>query len=127
MKISEKYSLPFVTVCITYRGVELEIKNVLLDTGSATTIFRADLVSTIGIIPEKDDVVDTIRGVGGIEYVYAKTMDVIQFDECRLQSFVVEIGSMNYGMDIDGILGFDFMRASGMQIDTLRMQAMITK
>jgi hypothetical protein len=30
----------------------------------------------------------------------------------------VEIGEMNYGMQIDGILGFDFIRSAGMVIDS---------
>ena len=44
MNIEVKYGLPFVEVTICYRGKELHLKHVLIDTGSAGTIFNADVV-----------------------------------------------------------------------------------
>ena len=38
-------------------------------------------------------------------------------NECK-----VEIGAMDYGIEIDGILGFDFMRTAGLIIDTNKMR-----
>jgi hypothetical protein len=35
MKIDVRYGLPFASVTIGYRGHELVLKNVLIDTGSA--------------------------------------------------------------------------------------------
>lgn len=122
MNIQEKHGLPFVEVTIVFRGKSLKLKNVLLDTGSASTIFKADLVSEIGAIPEGDDIVDTIRGVGGIEYVYTKLLDSVHFDDVIIKEFQVEIGSMDYGMDIEGIIGFDFMKKAGVTIEILTMQ-----
>ncbi|WP_232229099.1 pepsin/retropepsin-like aspartic protease family protein [Paenibacillus zanthoxyli] len=66
MNITEEYGLPFVRIVIAFRGKELELNKMLLDTGSASTLFNADLVREIGIVPEENDVVDTIRGVGGV-------------------------------------------------------------
>lgn len=40
MKMDVKYGLPFIEVVICYRGEELHLRNVLLDTGSAGTIFE---------------------------------------------------------------------------------------
>ena len=125
MNINEIYELPFVSVTIVYRGKELILKKVLLDTGSASTIFRADSVGEIGVIPEVGDIVDTIRGVGGIEYVYAKTLDFLHFDKLIISNFQVEIGSMDYGMEIDGIIGFDFMKIAGIVIDVPTMQVKV--
>jgi hypothetical protein len=73
------------------------------------------------VFPEGNDVVDTIRGVGGIEYVYTKILDAIHFGNFSIEEFQVEIGSMDYGMDIDGIIGFDFVVAAGLEIDTKLM------
>ncbi|GGG06807.1 hypothetical protein [Paenibacillus aceti] len=75
MNIAVENGLPFVSVRIYYRGKKLELRKVLLDTGSASTLLKADVVGEIGIVPEGNDVVDTIRGVEGIEYVYTKTLD----------------------------------------------------
>ena len=121
MKINIQYGLPFVELEVTFRGKKLRLDNVLLDTGSAGTIFNANVVEEIGVVPEKNDTVDTIRGVGGVEYVYVKNFDLIQFDEISQKDFEVEIGNMDYGMTIDGILGFDFISASKLVIDTDKM------
>jgi hypothetical protein len=56
-----------------------------------------------------------------VEYVYAKNMDVIHFNSLAVEQFQVEIGNMDYGMEIDGIIGFDFMKAAGLVIDTKSM------
>lgn len=79
----------------------------LLDTGSTGTIFNANLVEKIGVSPEENDIVDTIRGVGGVEYVYVNNLDTIQFEDTSTEDSQVEIGNMDYGMKIDGILGFE--------------------
>lgn len=121
MNIAEEYGLPFINLTIIYKGKQLELQKVLLDTGSASTLFNADLVRDIGVVPEENDVVDTIRGVGGVEYVYTKYLDAIKFDGISVERFQVEIGSMDYGIEIEGIIGFDFMRAAGLIIDTKSM------
>jgi len=117
MNIVEEYGLPFIGLTIRYQGKQLELRKVLLDTGSASTLFNADRMREIGIVPEENDVVDTIRGVGGIEYVYAKSVDAIEFNGGLVSGFQVEIGSMDYGLDMDGIVGYDFMKAAGFVID----------
>ena len=121
MNISVDHGLPFVKVCIQFRGQDLLLEKVLLDTGSASTIFNADLVESIGVIPEEHDVVDAIRGVGGVEFVYRKCFDTVQMGSVCVENFQVEIGIMDYGMEIDGIVGFDFISAVKLVIDTRSM------
>lgn len=120
MKITERYGLPF--IAIEFQGKRLRLDNVLIDTGSASTLLNADIVSCIGIIPEKDDTVDTIRGVGGIEYVYTKMIDSIVIGESIAQNFKVEIGSMDYGLDMQGIIGFNLLKQVGAKIDVEAME-----
>lgn len=59
---------------------------------------------------------DSIRGVGGIEYVYTKNFDAIYFDSVCVDNFQFEVGSMDYGMEIDGINGFDSSRGGELWI-----------
>jgi hypothetical protein len=49
MKIVQKHGLPFVIVTIQFRDKEMLLQKVLLDTGSAGTIFNANLVGAIGV------------------------------------------------------------------------------
>lgn len=118
MNIDVRHGLPYIKVTICYRGEELHLQNVLLDTGSAGTIFSADAVDAIGVKIEPSDFLNKIRGVGGVEIVYSTHFDFVKAGETSLSAFEVEIGDMNYGMEIDGILGFDFIRSAGMVIDS---------
>lgn len=122
MNITEIYGLPFVSMTVVFRGRELKLERVLLDTGSASTLLNADIVQEIGMVPEGNDIVDIIRGVGGVEYVYTKCLDTIVVDKAMLKDFQVEIGNMDYGMEIDGILGFHFLKHARAVIDTGEMQ-----
>lgn len=122
MNITEVYGLPFVSMTVMFKGRELKLEKVLLDTGSASTLLNADIVQEIGMVPEGNDIVDIIRGVGGVEYVYTKYLDSIIVDEAILNDFQVEIGNMEYGMEIDGILGFNFLKQAAAVIDTGEMQ-----
>ncbi|WP_145333766.1 retropepsin-like aspartic protease [Paenibacillus xylanexedens] len=125
MKIADIYGLPFISVQLVYRGKKLTLKKVLLDTGSASTLLNADVVMDIGMIPEENDVVNTIRGVGGIEYVYTKSLDSIDVDGTVVEDFEIEIGSMDYGLEIDGILGFNFMKQTGAVINLNSMEILL--
>jgi hypothetical protein len=126
MKIDIIYGLPFVSVTICYRNKVLLLKRVLLDTGSAGTVFNADVVDEIGVRVEPEDFLNKIRGVGGIEVVYSKRFDFVRIGEISMEEFEVEIGEMNYGMQIDGILGFDFIRSAGMVIDSKDLRITVT-
>ena len=127
MNMNTQYGLPFIELEVTFRGKKLKLDNVLLDTGSAGTIFNANVVENIGVMPEKYDTVDTIRGIGGVEYVYVKNFDLIQFNEISQKDFEDEIGNMDYGMTIDGILGFDFICSAKLVIDTNKMLVYTSK
>ncbi|MBD8840933.1 retropepsin-like domain-containing protein [Paenibacillus sp. CFBP 13594] len=127
MKISEIYGLSFISIKLVFRGEVLQLEKVLLDTGSASTLLNADAVREVGMVPEEDDLVDIIRGVGGIEYVYTKSLDSITVDGTTINDFQVEIGNMDYGLEIDGILGFNFMKQTGVIINANLMELSIAK
>ena len=116
--------LPFVTVHASYQGSEIEIPNVLVDTGSAATIFAVDVLSRIGITPRFDDEVHFVRGVGGRELVFVRELDKLQVGSQSLESFIIQISGMDYGFTIGGILGMDFLRGTGAVINlgTLEMR-----
>ena len=109
MQLIRRYNLPFTSVSIAYRGSTIEIPQVLVDTGSASTVISADLVDSIGIFPLPDDRIVTIRGVGGSEVVFRRRVDCLQVGEKELTNFELEVGGMDYGFEINGILGMDFL------------------
>lgn len=122
VKLDLKYGLPFCTVKLSYNGNYISIKNVLLDTGSGGTVFKMDIVEEIGITIEEDDVIETISGVGGSEFVYKKKIDVIMLGELEQHNFKIEVGVMDYGFEINGILGMDFLKKVGAIINLDEMK-----
>ena len=122
MKIRLRDGLPYVTASLTYQGQQLSFGNVLLDTGSAGVIFSTDRVLTIGLMYEPDDRVHRIRGVGGTEFVFIKRVDCLAVSELQVNNFQIEVGAMDYGFDIDGIIGIDFLTQVGAIIDMAKLE-----
>jgi len=117
MELIIKNDLPFVTIQIKLGVDYLEIPNVLIDTGSAKSILSADILEPIGISPGRNDRLKRVRGIGGTEIVYEKQIDLITIAQCKIPKFPIQIGAMNYGFNINGILGMDFLKRSRATID----------
>ena len=115
-------NLPLTTVRVGYRGAAIEVSNVLVDTGSGATVISADVTSKIGILPSEKDVLYSIRGVGGSEVVFARKVDYLEVGERRIPDFEIEVGGMEYGFEINGILGMDFLMKAGAIINLREMR-----
>jgi hypothetical protein len=75
MRLEVEGSLPFVAVRVGYRGAEVVIRKMLVDTGSAGTLLSVDAVASIGLFPLAEDSLHTIRGIGGSEVVFSRRVD----------------------------------------------------
>lgn len=117
MQFTLNDGLPFINATIVYQGTKVTVPNVLIDTGSARTVFSIDMVSNLQIAPSPNDVLHTIRGVGGTEVVFMRQLEALQVGECLLSNFETEIGALDYGFDIHGILGMDFLCRAGAVLD----------
>ena len=114
VKLDLKYGLPFCKITLIYKGKSMKLGNVLIDTGSVGTILKMDRV-------EKDDTIETISGVGGIEFVYKKNIDGIKLGNLVISNFIIEVGAMDYGFEINGIIGMNFLREAGAIINLGKM------
>ncbi|MBN1427503.1 MAG: clan AA aspartic protease [Anaerolineae bacterium] len=122
MQLAVRDNLPFITITIAYKGKVVEIPDVLVDTGSSSTVVSADILSTIQITPALDDVLHTIQGVGGSEVVFTRKVDTVKVGEYCIDTFNIEIGKMDYGFEINGILGMDYLTGAGAIINLQTME-----
>ena len=122
MQLILKQNHIFITVSVAYQGMSIDISNVLIDTGSATSILAVDAVASISIEPVLEDIFHTIRGVGGTETVFVRHLDYLQIEQYRLPNFEIEIGGMDYGFEINGILGMDFLIRAKAIINLAKMR-----
>ncbi len=122
MRLLLRDNLPFVSINVKHQGKNIKIKNVLVDTGSGGTILAADVLSKIDIVPQADDSLHTISGVGGSEVVFTRKIDELKVGTFSIKKFEIEIGGMDYGFDIQGILGVDFLISAGAKIDLEKLE-----
>ncbi|MBM4458888.1 MAG: hypothetical protein FJ011_14170 [Chloroflexi bacterium] len=122
MQLELDGSLAFVAVTVAYQGALMMATRVLVDTGSERTILAGDVVAAINIAPQPIDLVHTISGVGGIETVFERQLDYLQVGDQKLPAFPIQIGGMDYGFEINGILGMDFLTRAGAIINLRELQ-----
>lgn len=127
MNINVKDGLPFIELELIHGNKVAKLENVLLDTGSASTIVSADIAIDLGLGPGPQDELFRICGVGGSEYVYEKIVEEIRLGTVGILDFRIDVGAMNYGFDIEAILGMDFLMSVGLIIDTNKMIVYSTK
>lgn len=121
MQLQLEHNLAHGSIEIVYRGAVLEVPRVILDTGSATTLLSVDYVEQAGIIPEADDRIHNIYGVGGVESVFMRNLDSLKVGGATIDRFSIDVGGMDYARDINGILGMDFLLRAGAMINLRKM------
>ena len=111
------HRLVFVEATVRANGLSIVLKNVMVDTGSGGTIFNTDRMEVLGITQELSDRIVFLRGIGGRESVIRKTVDGIQVGDLLVSSMRIQMGALDYGFPLDGILGLDFLVATKAIID----------
>ena len=81
VKIRIDDRLPFLDATLQFAGRQITLQQILVDTGSAGSVFSADAVDPLGIEPERTDRIRRIFGVGGSEYVYSKRVERLALDQ----------------------------------------------
>lgn len=122
VKLKEVYGLPFCDIEIEHNDKKLLLKNILIDTGSGGTILKMEKVEEIDIVIDENDTIETISGVGGDEFVFVKSLEKLKVGTFELKAFKVEIGVMDYGFDINGIIGMNFLKKIKAKIDLDSME-----
>jgi hypothetical protein len=121
-KITIAYRLPFVSVTIRANNQSLFLENVLLDSGSAATIFRTDDLAKLGVYLNDEDQIRYIVGTGGMEYVVEKQIAAVELGDLVVSPFTIELSAMDYGIPMNGIIGFDFLRTVRAVIDLQKLE-----
>lgn len=115
--------LLFVEVTIQFGERVLTLSNVVIDTGSETTIFRTDDLEQIGVTLPLDGIIGRVSGIGsGYEWIIETSIDRLTVGELSAAPFTVEMGNLDYGYGINGILGCDFLIATEALIDLKNLE-----
>lgn len=111
------HGLPLVAVTIFANQKQLTLQAVLVDTGSAGTVFQTDALAAVDLFPEGKDEIITMTGIGGSETVIEKQVEALEVGNLSVSPFTIQMGALDYSLKLDGILGADFLLATGAQIN----------
>lgn len=117
MNLYVQQRLLFTTVQLEHSGQSLVSDRVLVDTGSAATLFQTEILESIGLIYAPDDEIHEVFGVGGSELVFQKRIEKIVCGELIVNDFSVDVGWLDYGIQLSGIVGLDFLPATRAILD----------
>lgn len=118
MLIEIRDGLPLVKARLVHGNKVTELDHVMLDTGSVSTIFSVDRIADIGIRFRAEDRIEQVHGIGGgIEYVFMKSLERAIVGELVVDDLKIEVGALDYGFELDGIIGLDFLMQTGAVID----------
>lgn len=101
---------------------DLDLQHLLIDTGSAASVFSADVLLELGLVPRPDDRLRRIRVAGGTEFVFTRRIDRLEIGALAVDDFEIEVGALDYGFRMDGLVGLDFLATARAILDLDRME-----
>lgn len=113
LALSEYDGLPFVSCEFDYQGKKVKVERALIDTGSRSTLLATDIAEQIGVKFELTDDLYRIRGVGGIEWVFMRQIERIVIGNHAAVNANVDIGALDYGIEMSAIIGTEVLKAIG--------------
>ncbi|MEW9924073.1 aspartyl protease family protein [Clostridium butyricum] len=111
-----QHKLLFCSLNLTIDNQLLHLENVLLDTGSATTLINSDYIHFDG----NEELVN-VHGVGGYESVLMKPFRSISINDSTVHDVLLCVGEMDYGIHIDLLIGLDLLKTLNADISIKNM------
>lgn len=97
----------FCSLDLTIDNEPLHFENVLIDTGSPTTLINSDYIHFDG-----NEELINVHDVGGYESVLMKPFKNISINnDYTVDDVLLCVGEMDYGIDIDLLIGLDLLKA----------------
>lgn len=122
MKIELENGLILCSLTLSYRGNEMTINNLILDTGASETLIYRHAVQDLDIHLEDDDEFVFMRGIGGREMAIRKKVTLIRFGGFNALHFPIDFGDSEIDSGINGLLGLDILTAGKFVIDLSKME-----
>jgi len=114
--------LPVVSLILDYRGRNVTVDNIILDTGAAESLIDWEAVRVLQIETDDDDIIVPMAGIGGRDYALRKQINGLQFGSYCVRSPYIDFGNMDEHPGINGLLGFDILSDGQFVIDLESME-----
>ncbi|WP_039657423.1 aspartyl protease family protein [Clostridium tyrobutyricum] len=116
IKLRYQNYLLFCSLDLRINRRNLHLENVLIDTGSATTLINADYILLDG-----NEKIKNAQGIGGYERILVKNFEMLKLNDIVIKDVSLSIGDMDYGIDIDLLIGLDILKILNANINIKNM------
>lgn len=97
--------------------------NVLLDTGSSSTILDTDLCEETGLLLDLENAITRkMYGIGGTEICIEQKVSGMRIEKFLLNDFTLQLGDVKEMHGFDAIIGSDFFSLNKVIIDFNRQE-----
>jgi len=118
VNLTFKHGLLYAEVELENRGKKVLIKDVIVDTGAAHSIFLADYLNDLDIDIEENEELVVTYGYGGYaNSSLRKRIEKISMGNIQLKDFKIDFGEIDPDERINGLLGLDFLKSAKVLID----------
>jgi len=109
MKIKLRDNLLFTSLVLTHNGKQIDIENVIVDTGAAQTIISSDIAEDVGIVYQNGDRIIRMFGIGGEDFAFRKNVDEVRFGAKAIKDYSLDFGYLDARYGINGLIGLDLL------------------
>lgn len=121
-KLKFKNGLFYADITILHEGKEIEIVDVIIDTGASKTIVLPDFLYELDVSFNDDDELVVMSGIGGSEAsAFRKKIDGIRLGDISLTNMFIDFGVIDPKDRVNGLIGIDFLKTGKVIIDTDEM------
>ncbi|GAA0348905.1 hypothetical protein GCM10008931_45220 [Oceanobacillus oncorhynchi subsp. oncorhynchi] len=120
MKLFYDGQLLTIPLIVSYRDKLLEVRDVIVDTGSSHTVIHPDVLEEIGVMYENGDAIYEAYGIGGTVPFYTKTMNKIVIGNFTIKNFEIDVGMLPNNHN--ALLGLDILKKHRFVIDLKKLE-----
>ncbi|MHA6534729.1 retropepsin-like aspartic protease [Paenibacillus sp. BAC0078] len=117
MKIEYVDGLLQTSLTLKFKGQEITIDKLVIDTGASHTLLSTDAIADVGVYFETGDEIVTAFGIGGEESCFRKTFDSIHLGSFHIDNYKLDIGALHEKLSINGLLGIDVLMAANIVLN----------
>ena len=121
MKLDFRQGLLFVSVTLSFNGKSHTVDDVILDTGAAHSLIDRTAGEPLDLVPDNDDIIVTMAGLGGNDYAVRKKIEHLDFAGCTISQPYLDFGNLDAHPGVNGLLGADILTAGRYVIDLDQM------
>lgn len=124
MNFSWKNGLIWIDISLEYNGINYQIENCIVDTGSAGTAIDIEQIEFDYNRPTQ---IKRLTGIGGTQEVMSQKIKSLHLDDTEVRNVSIEFGNLKNNYGINGFVGTDVLSKFKVTFDFLNQEIIFFK